>query len=403
MSEAMRNMSTRRRKDRLTAEEVDERNKKLREDKESKKKSDRVADLKKRGCRCERQLDEKSLKNLKGAIYLDKVRTKGMEFWFREVKGYVHPWVKTFYTNMEVDEVNERITSTVSHRNITVSPDIIAQYLIYTRPERAKITYPRDNIEEEDVVQAAYTDVRVQEGVSSLQPAWRAMNRVLHANLNPRGSETAPGLSELELVYVFMKDDEVIDCAQWIFNQMAEFKKYPKANLSFPYPVMVTKLCEALGGLKITPYIWSTASPGPINAASEARSESHSKQATKKKNPPENLQLIVTDLAGPSAAAPPPRVPKEKGVTIMKLLKSILCRQVEIQEDQERINHKLDYRETQLSEAGESRYEPLVGPWGDRAIGKHRSPPPPSGEDDEAVPRPGEDDDEYFARVFGED
>lgn len=67
------------------------------------------------------------------------------------------------------------------------------------------------------------------------------------------------------------------------------------------------------------------------------------------------------------------------------------------------MNHKLDYRETQLSEAGGGRYEPLVGPWGDRAIGEHRSPPPPSVEDDEAVPRPGENDDEYFARVFGED
>ncbi|KAH7841937.1 hypothetical protein Vadar_004514 [Vaccinium darrowii] len=400
MSEAMRNMSTRRRKDRRTAEEVDERNKKLREDKESKKQSEWVESLKERGCTCERQLEDKSLA---GAFYINKVLTKGMKFWFEEVKVYVHSWVKAFYSNMAVDEENERITSTVSHRDITLSPDIIAQYLKYTRPERAKITYPRDNIVEGDVDQAVYIDAEVQEGVSSLKPGYCTMNRVLHANLYPRGSEKTPDLKELELLYVFMKDDEVMDCAQWIFNQIVEFKTNPKANLSFPFPVMITKLCEAQGGLKITPANWTKAKPGPINATSEARSESHSKKTPKKKGPPLNPQQSAPELAGPSSAAPPTPVPARKGVTIMKLLKSILCRQVEIQEDQRRMNHKLDYRETQLSEAGESGYEPLVGPWGDRAIGEHRSPPPPSGEDDEAVPRPGEGDDEYFARVFGED
>ncbi|KAH7838644.1 hypothetical protein Vadar_029451 [Vaccinium darrowii] len=277
MSVAMRDMSTQRRKDRRSVEEVDERNKKLREDKESKRQSDWVESLKNGGCTCERQLDDKSLT---GAFYIKKVVTKGMKFWFEEVKDYVHTWVKAFYSNMAVDEENERITSTVSHRGITVSPDIIAQYLKYTRPERAKVTYPRDDIVEGDIDQAVYIDVGVQEGVSSLKPGYRTMNRVLHANLYPRRSEKAPGLNELELLYVFMKDDEVIDCAQWIFNQMAEFKTNPKVNLSFPFPVMITKLCEAQGGLKITPANWTKAKPGPINATSEARSESHSKQAS---------------------------------------------------------------------------------------------------------------------------
>lgn len=147
----------------------------------------------------------------------------------------------------------------------------------------------------------------------------------------------------------------------------------------------------------------------PFTATTEARSEAALKSASRKRAS-RQAPLVVEQVgpqaggAGTSTSVPTPPAPK-KGNGLMNLLKTCLCRQVEIQADQRRMDHKLSHCVDRLDEliGSERRYKPLQGEWGDRAIGEHRTPPQEAGgdiqEEDEWVQKPGESEEEFFDRL----
>ncbi|KAF7149250.1 hypothetical protein RHSIM_Rhsim03G0128900 [Rhododendron simsii] len=176
-------MGTRKRDSGPSQQQGEERKKKRREEGERKKHMAWVATLKGRKVTCDRQVCKHSL----------------------AANGYIG-----VIRNKEIETI-------VGGVEMIIDPDTIAQYLGYERPEAETITYPRPD--EEDIgMNVVYAEVFeggvVGEAGVDLKDEYRTMNKVLHYNLYPRGTEKTPGDLELELLYVFMNPDETMDYAK---------------------------------------------------------------------------------------------------------------------------------------------------------------------------------------------
>ncbi|KAF7149096.1 hypothetical protein RHSIM_Rhsim03G0124700 [Rhododendron simsii] len=76
-----------------------------------------------------------------------------------------------------------------------------------------------------------------------LRDLYRVINKVVHYNLHPHGSEKKPSARDGKILYVFGKDDEKVDWSKWIWGEMKKFREKGTQRGNIPFPVMVTKLC----------------------------------------------------------------------------------------------------------------------------------------------------------------
>ncbi|KAI8570946.1 hypothetical protein RHMOL_Rhmol01G0078900 [Rhododendron molle] len=168
-----------------------------------------------RGFKCERQVDTKSLgTELHGIPHIAR---RGLNFWFKVLKGYNKACVIEFYQNMVsiVDvPVNElRIESMLDNVRVVLTPNIIAKYLRYTRPPLSTVKYPLPGgtyIDPSIVNNALYPDIRLYDGHHKqglFREEYRLLNKAIHMNLFPRGSEHHPRQRGAELLFVLASGD----------------------------------------------------------------------------------------------------------------------------------------------------------------------------------------------------
>lgn len=179
-----------------------------------------------RGFKNERQLDISKLdKKLYGISHISR---QGLEFWFKPLERFKPNVVVEFYQNMRVvmndeNSAHHKIVSKVGKHKIEITPDVIAKYLDYERPDQGTADYPiregGNAIDANTVNEAIYNDVSVYKGGDHIPGKFkedcRLLNKVIHANLFPRGSDSKPNPKGAELMYVFMSDKFEFDAAVW--------------------------------------------------------------------------------------------------------------------------------------------------------------------------------------------
>lgn len=99
---------------------------------------------------------------------------------------------------MVVGENKTNIKSKVGKVTIEVNPTVIAKYLNYTRPPSEIVTYPdMVMLNLNEVINAIYPDPSLFNGAfvpGFFKEGCRFINKVLHANLYPRGPNINRGV-----------------------------------------------------------------------------------------------------------------------------------------------------------------------------------------------------------------
>ncbi|KAH7834210.1 hypothetical protein Vadar_013810 [Vaccinium darrowii] len=327
---------------------------------------------KRKGFTCEWQIEESSLEGTKLA---ELIKSQGLTHFFKLVKGYVVEWVMEFYKNMEIVEgETQRIKSKVGGKELTITLDHIAMYLEYQRPHWSKIGYPGNfKTTPESIRATLFVDYKNNHGSRGLKDNYRTMNKLLYCNLLPRGKEKVPQDEQVKFLYVFAVEwNTTIDFALWIYNELVKFRMEPKMQRNFPFPAMITHFCLEAGLKLSTTYKYKKGS-GPIDTGTQNKSKSVIRCAS------EGITQSHKQIDDPTEA-PSTSAPKQKGSQskMMKILKSILCRQVEIQEDQKRINKKEELHHLTICKIAKKLGVEIdaldEGHSDSRAIGEHISP-----------------------------
>ncbi|KAH7851474.1 hypothetical protein Vadar_012153 [Vaccinium darrowii] len=273
-----------------------------------------------------------------------------------------------------VEGETQRIKSKVGGKELTITPDDIAMYLEYQRPHWSQIGYPGNfNTVPESFRSALFVDYKKNHGLGGLKDNYRTMNKLLYCNLLPRGKEKVPQDEHVKFLYIFAVEwNTTIDFTLWIYNELVKFRMEPKMQRNFPFPTMITHFClEA--GLKLSTTYKYKKGPGPIDTGTQNKSKSVIKCAS------EGITQSckqTDDLTEPPSTS----APKQKGSQskMMKILKSILCRQVEIQENQKRINKKEELHHLTICKIAEKLGVEIdmfdEGKSNGQAIGEHISP-----------------------------
>ncbi|KAF7132013.1 hypothetical protein RHSIM_Rhsim09G0075800 [Rhododendron simsii] len=171
----------------------------------------------------------------------------------------------------------EKITSRLGKKTVLITLTVIAKYLKnYQRPPHRSITPEHGWSKSEEEIQNALTDKPLKQDRfvhGRLFEKYRGINKVVHYNLCPHGSEKLPRREDGEVIFVFGSNEEVVDWALLIWRSMVRFRKRSAPSKpNIPFPAMVTALCEAQGVLvteKLLP-----GSPSPITGGSLEKSKS---------------------------------------------------------------------------------------------------------------------------------
>ena len=180
-----------------------------------------------------------------------------MQFVGEEVKGYLPSIVREFYSNLRQNlNVDSLLETTISGKQLMVSPDSIARSLHYVRPATHDKPYPLRAITEFDADLFTSTMctnsvpiggfVRKEFTSGKLKPEYALMNKVIHNIIEPKGKEKLPSKEEIQFLYEVM-NGKVIDYALVIWCIMRDFLRSPTENMHIPLPTLVTNLVEAAG------------------------------------------------------------------------------------------------------------------------------------------------------------
>ncbi|KAF7143343.1 hypothetical protein RHSIM_Rhsim05G0131600 [Rhododendron simsii] len=228
-----------------------ERDKKRKLDEAESAKRDWVKSVKTKGVTCERWVRKA---DFTGNPFIEVIKAQGLHFFFRPIAGFRDGVVQKFFSNMVVNRESKHITSTIGSKTIVVNPVAIATYLgEYQRPPSEVVTYPSQAWSHPlDEIRDALTDkpnsYKNDKFVSGkLRPAFRLINKLVHFNLNPHGSEATPSLKDGTLLFVFSRSEEKVDWAAQIWDVMANFKDKGPSNANIPFPAMITTMCEKAG------------------------------------------------------------------------------------------------------------------------------------------------------------
>ncbi|KAI8542990.1 hypothetical protein RHMOL_Rhmol08G0183700 [Rhododendron molle] len=159
------------------------------------------------------------------------------------------PFGRCLHIDVPVNEL--RIESTLDNVRVVLTPDVIAKYLGYTRPPLSTVNYPLPGgayIDPAIVNNALYLDIRLYDGhhkSGAFREEYRLLNKAIHVNLFPRGSEHQPRQRGVELLYVFASGEYVFDAALWIFYQVHNFQVESQNSARMPFPCMISKICKS--------------------------------------------------------------------------------------------------------------------------------------------------------------
>ncbi|KAF7132194.1 hypothetical protein RHSIM_Rhsim09G0027300 [Rhododendron simsii] len=257
------------------ADRDEEENRKRKREKKDEEKRKWEKALKGRKYICERQVDRTRMGT---HAIIDIINQRGLQFFFKLIKGFKPKLVLDFYANMEVDGKEEKITSRLGKKTVLITPTIIAKYLNnYQRPPYRSTTYPKHRWSKtEEEIQNALTDKPLKQDRFvhwRLFEKYRVINKVVHYNLSPHGSEKLPRKEDGEVIFVFGSSEEVVDWALLIWKSMVRFRnRTAPSKPNIPFPAMVTALCEAQGVLVAERLLPGT--PGPITGGSLEKSKS---------------------------------------------------------------------------------------------------------------------------------
>ncbi|KAH7846772.1 hypothetical protein Vadar_017967 [Vaccinium darrowii] len=262
--------------------EEEERKKRKQEEEERVNKEKWVKKIKKGVFNCERQVD---LKKMEEHPAVQSIVRQGLRFFFEKRGMYRKKMVKTFYENMVIHKPELEIVSTVGGQRVVVTPNSIAEYLHYRRPDRDSITYPRRTWEKplNEQVHILTDDPNsydIEDGkyvVGRLREKYRALNKIMHCNLTPFSNERIPSTQDGEMLVVFGSETDVVDWARRVWNEIRDFRERGGARGKIPFPLMISALCEKAkckpaSGDELVP-----GSPGPITAGSWNKSKALSK------------------------------------------------------------------------------------------------------------------------------
>ncbi|KAF7147430.1 hypothetical protein RHSIM_Rhsim03G0061500 [Rhododendron simsii] len=221
------------------ADRDEEENRKRKREKKDEEKRKWEKALKGRKYICERQVDRTRMGT---HAIVDIINQRGLQFFFDPIKGFKPKLVLDFYSNMEVDEKEEKITSRLGKKTVLVTPTIIAKYLKnYQRPSHRSTTYPKHGWSKtEEEIKNTLTDKPLKQDRfvhGRLFEKYRVINKVVHYNLCPHSSEKLPRREDGEVIFVFGSSDEVVDWALLIWNSMVRFRNRTapsKPNIPFP-------------------------------------------------------------------------------------------------------------------------------------------------------------------------
>ncbi|KAF7123425.1 hypothetical protein RHSIM_Rhsim12G0032600 [Rhododendron simsii] len=176
------------------ADRDEEENRKRKREKKDEEKRKWEKELKGRKYICERQVDRTRMGT---HAIIDIINQRRLQFFFDPIKGFKPKLVLDFYSNMEVDEKEDEITSRLGKKTVLVTPTIIAKYLKnYQRPLYRSTTYPKHGWSKtKEEIQNALTDKPLKQDRfvhGRLFEKYRVINKVVHYNLCPHGSEKLP-------------------------------------------------------------------------------------------------------------------------------------------------------------------------------------------------------------------
>ena len=136
------------------------------------------------------------------------IQDQNLQFVGEEVKGYLPSVVREFYSNLRENlNVDSLLETTISGKQLMVSPDSIARSLNYVRPATHDRPYPlRASTEfDEDLFANTMCTNPVPMGgflckeftLGKLKHEYALMNKVIHKMIRPKGNEKLPSKEEI--------------------------------------------------------------------------------------------------------------------------------------------------------------------------------------------------------------
>ena len=123
------------------------------------------------------------------------LKDRGLSFFFKLVKGYILNIVTEFSKNLEIVGDGNVLQSNVSGKVIVITPDHIASYLGYTRPRPDEVQSPHPHYarlspdQYDEIVCTNPSKFRGKFSTRMLKDKYKIMNKIIHYNLHPKGSE----------------------------------------------------------------------------------------------------------------------------------------------------------------------------------------------------------------------
>ena len=185
------------------------------------------------------------------------IHDQNLHFIGEEVKGYLPSIVREFYSNLRENlNAASLLETTVSRKQLLVSPDLIARSLHYARPGTHDKPYPLKAITRFDAdlfANTMCTNLVPMGGFmhkeftpGKLKPEYALMNKVIHNMIGLKGKEKLPSKEEIQYLYEVM-NGKVIDYALVIWCVMRDFLRSTTENRHIPFLTLVTNLVEAAG------------------------------------------------------------------------------------------------------------------------------------------------------------
>ena len=210
------------------------------------------------------------------------IQDQNLQFVGEEVKGYLSSVVREFYSNLrENPNVDSLLETTISGKQLMVSPNSIARSLNYVRPTTHDRPYPLRAITDFDAnlfANTMCTDPVPIRGFmhneftsGKLKPEYALMNKVIHNMIGLKGNEKLPSKEEIQFLYEVM-NGKIINYTLVMWCIMRDFLRSLTENRHIPFSTLVTNLVEAVGirdsgrEKRVRPRL------GPITNKTEAKS-----------------------------------------------------------------------------------------------------------------------------------
>ena len=185
------------------------------------------------------------------------IQDQNMQFVCTEVQGYLPTVVREFYINMKENQrAKTLLETTMMGKQIRITPDSIAQSLLYVRPSASDRPYPLRAISDFDAqlfAEAMCTRpvtmsgfVRKEFVPGKLKLEYALMNKIIHDKIGPQGNEKSPSREQIQFLYEVMTE-KLIDYALVIWCVMRDFLQFSHESRHISFPSLVTSLVEAVG------------------------------------------------------------------------------------------------------------------------------------------------------------